>query len=175
MQIFRKDRILKTLAYLILTILTAALETSVLSNWRILGATPELLPFVAAAAAVYEGPMAAVWSGFFVGLLMDGLGAKSLWWYTVSMTGMSALIAAISPHLFRPRWTTAVLWGALMQLISEFFRFFVVFYLFSRADLSAVVTVLLPQLLISVLLSPLIIAPLAALHRVCQRDTSLFR
>lgn len=175
MHAIRKDRIIKTLAYLLLTVLTAALETAVLSDWRIFGASPELLPFLAASAAVYEGSMAAVCCGFFVGLLMDGLGARSLWWYTVSMTGMSVIVAAISPHLFRPRWTTAVLWGAMMQLISEFCRFFVRFYLFSKADLSAVVTVLLPQLLYSILLSPLVIAPLAALHKACQRETSLFR
>ena len=43
MNLIRKDWIVKTLAYALLLVLIAALETSVLSGWRISGAAPELL------------------------------------------------------------------------------------------------------------------------------------
>ena len=165
MNLIRKDWIVKTLAYALLLVLIAALETSVLSGWRIFGAAPELLVFIAAAAAVYEGPVAAVLCGFFAGLLLDGLGTGSLWWNTVALTGMTAVIWAVSPLIFRRRVLTVMMWGALMQFLCEF----------SKSGLSPVVTVILPRLLYSAALSPLVILPTAFLYKRYTQEPSIFR
>ena len=175
MNLIRKDWIVKTLAYALLLVLIAALETSVLSGWRIFGAAPELLVFIAAAAAVYEGPVAAVLCGFFAGLLLDGLGTGSLWWNTVALTGMTAVIWAVSPLIFRRRVLTVMMWGALMQFLCEFARFFITLYLFSKSGLSPVVTVILPRMLYSAALSPLVILPTAFLYKRYTQEPSIFR
>ncbi len=165
MNLIRKDWIVKTLAYALLLVLIAALETSILSGWGIFGA----------AAAVYEGPVAAVLCGFFAGLLLDGLGTGSLWWNTVALTGLTAVIWAVSPLIFRRRGLTVMMWGALMQFLCEFTRFFVTFYLFSKSGLSPVVTVILPRLLYSAALSPLVILPAAFLYKRYTQEPSIFR
>lgn len=175
MNLLRKDIIVKTIAVFFLIVLTAALETSVLSRLRIFGTTPELLLFIVAAVAVYEGPTAGVLSGLLAGILLDGLGAKSLWWYTASAIGAAAMIGVCSPHFFRRRVLTAMLWGAAFWFLCEFLRFFAVFYLFSKSNLTPVFSVILPQTLYSFLLSPLVIAPVAWLHKKFSQEPRLFR
>lgn len=175
MNLVRKDIVVKSIAVFLLIVLTAALETSMLSRLRLLGTTPELLLFIVAAVAVYEGPTAGVFCGFFAGILLDGLGAKSLWWYTVASVFAAVLIGVYSPLLFRRRVFTAMLWGALFWFLCEFIRFFAVFYLFSESNLTPVFTVIVPQTLYSCLLSPLVIAPVAWLHKKFSQEPRLFR
>ena len=175
MNLLRKEIVIKTGVVLILLVLTAAFETSILSGIRVFGTSPQLLLFIVAAVSVYEGPTAGVACGMFAGILLDGLGAKSLWWYTVSAIGAAALIGILSPLYFRRRVLTAMLWGAVSWFFCEFFRFFATFYLFSKADLSPVFTVILPQTVYSFLLSPLVIAPVAWLHKKFSQEQKLFR
>lgn len=170
-----RSRILKTITVIVVAILFAALETTLLSGLPLFGATPHLLPFLAAAVAVFEGPFPGLVTGFFVGFLMDGLGAKSLWWYTVFYLATAGIVGLLSPNWFRKRTVTAMLWGTLILFLGEFLRFFANFYLFSRSDMSPVVTLLLPQAAYSVILSPLVIWPVSWLNHHYAKEPGLFR
>ena len=175
MNYISKDRIVKVVVVVLLAVLIAALEVSVLSSLPIVGTTPELLFFLAAAVAVFEGPTAGVLCGFFVGILLDGLGAKSMCWYTIASVGSALLIGVLSPLYFRRRIPTAMIFGAVFWFLMEFCRFFTAFYLFSETDFSAVFTIILPQTLYSMLLSPIVIAPVSRMYRKWEQEPGLFR
>ena len=170
-----RSRILKTVTVAVLAVLFAALETTVLSDLPVFGATPHLLAFLTAAVAVFEGSFPGMVAGFFTGFLMDGLGAKSLWWYTVFYLASGGVVGLLSPNWFRKRTVTAILWGALILFVGEFLRFFADFYLFSRSDLSPAVTLLLPQTAYSAILSPLLIWPVSWLNHHYAKEPGLFR
>ncbi|MBR5520127.1 MAG: rod shape-determining protein MreD [Clostridia bacterium] len=172
---YRKDIIIKVLVVLFLAVITAALEVSVFSSLPILGTTPQLLIFLVAAVAVFEGPTAGVLCGLLAGIFMDGLGAKTLCWYTVASIIAALVIGVFSPLYFRRRIPTAMIWGAVFWLLIEFCRFFFSFYLFSEAEFSTVFTLILPQTLYSMVLSPLVIAPIARMHRKLAQEPGLFR
>ena len=57
----------KALVLLVWMILISALESSVMVHLKILGQVPKGLPFVVAAAAVLDGPMAGVLAGAAAG------------------------------------------------------------------------------------------------------------
>ena len=175
MNYLRKDILVKVFVVLILTVIVAALEVSVLSSLPILGVTPSLLMFIVAAVAVFEGPVAGVLCGLLAGLLLDGLGAKTLCWYTVTSVGSAFFIGVLSPLYFRRRIPAAMIWGAVFWFLIEFCRFFFSYYLFSEADFSVVFTVILPQTLYSLVLSPFVIAPISRMHRKWVQEPGLFR
>ncbi len=175
MNIARKDLLLKVFTVLLLTILTAALEVSVLSSLPVFGVTPTLLFFIVAAVAVFEGPTAGALCGLLAGIFMDGLGAKTLCWYTVASVGTAFFIGVLSPLYFRRRIPTAMLWGAVFWFLIEFCRFFFSFYVFSEAEFAVVFTVILPQTLYSLVLSPIVIAPISHMHRKWAQEPGLFR
>ena len=175
MNYLRKDILVKAVVVLVLTVIVAALEVSVLSSLPVFGVTPTLLIFVVAAVAVFEGPVAGVLAGLLAGILLDGLGAKTLCWYTVASVGAAFVIGVLSPLYFRRRIPAAMIWGAIFWFLIEFLRFFFSYYLFSEADFSVVFTVILPQTLYSLVLSPLVIAPISRMHKKWRQEPGLFR
>ena len=125
----------------------AAAETVIFPGMKLLGSVPSCLPFVVAAAAVYDGPWAGLFCGFAAGFLADGTGGQSFCLYTVVYTVLGAFVGAVSPELFKKSFLGVWGWGSLVHFSGEFLRFFIFFYLFGKADLSAVVSVILPGLL----------------------------
>ena len=139
-------------------VLICAAETTVLPRLKVFDSIPSLLPFVVAAAAVLDGPCVC---------------GQSFCLYTVFYLVSGALVGAVSPELFRKSFTAILGWGCAIYFVSEFFRFFLFFYLFGKADLSAVVSVLLPGLLYSACLSPVAAAPSLIMRRFFKKDDLL--
>lgn len=154
-------------------VLICAAETTVLPRLKVFDSIPSLLPFVVAAAAVLDGPWAGLFCGVAAGFLADGVCGQSFCLYTVFYLVSGALVGAVSPELFRKSFTAILGWGCVIYFVSEFFRFFLFFYLFGKADLSAVVSVLLPGLLYSACLSPVAAAPSLIMRRFFKKDDLL--
>ena len=73
----------------LIALLAVLLQTSMLSQLSLLGATPDIAPLVVASAALLVGPVPGAVFGFFVGLLVDvallqTLGVTSLVYVTVA-------------------------------------------------------------------------------------------
>ncbi len=170
-----KEFWVKSLVVALLLPALAGLESAVLSGWSILGVTPWLTVYVVAAVAVYEGPVAGAVCGFAAGLLMDGLGDKSLCIYTLQLLLWGCGIGLASPVLFRTRVVTVILWGAVCGFLVTLFRLFCEFYLFSQIDFGTIFVHSLLQTLYSAALSPLVVWPVAVLHKKFMGEQRLFR
>ena len=154
-------------------VIICAAETTVFPRLKIFDSVPSLLPFVVAAVAVFDGPWAGLFCGTVAGFLADGVCGQSFCLYTVFYLVSGAFVGTVSPELFRKSFATLLGWGCVICFISEFFRFFLFFYLFGKADLSAVVSVLLPGLLYSACLSPVAAAPSLIMRRFFKKDDLL--
>ncbi|MBQ5973286.1 MAG: hypothetical protein IJL69_03730 [Oscillospiraceae bacterium] len=165
----------KALVLLVWMILISALESSVMVHLKILGQVPKGLPFVVAAAAVLDGPMAGVLAGAAAGFFADGVAGQSFCLYSVVYLVGGAAVGALSQEVFRRSFLTAIGWGAALYGIGEFLRFFLFYYLFGRAGWGAVLTVILPGLLYSLLISPLAVGPSFILRRCFKTEAPLIR
>ena len=142
----------KALVLLVWMILISALESSVMVHLKILGQVPKGLPFVVAAAAVLDGPMAGVLAGAAAGFFADGVAGQSFCLYSVVYLVVGAAVGA------------AV---TIPAIIGDF--------LFGRAGWGAVLTVILPGLLYSLLISPLAVGPSFILRRCFKTEAPLIR
>lgn len=156
-------------------IIITAVETAVFPELKLFDSVPSCLPFVVAAVAVYDGPWAGLICGLAAGFLYDGVGGQSFCLYTVVYVVLGAVVGAISPELFKKSFLGVIGWGSLIYFVGEFLRFFVFFYLFGKADLSAVVSVILPGLLYSLALSPVAALPSIILRRFFKKLDPLIR
>ena len=81
----------------------------------------------------------------------------------------------LSPELFKKSFLGVIGWGSLVYFVGEFLRFFIFFYLFGKADLSAVVSVILPGLIYSLILSPVAAFPSVVMRRFFKKVDPLIR
>lgn len=156
-------------------VVIAAAESAVFPQIKLWGSVPCCLPFVVAAVAVYDGPWAGLACGFAAGFLADGVGGQSFCLYTVVYTVLGAVTGVISPELFKKSFLGILGWGSLIYFAGEFLRFFIFFYLFGKADLYAVVSVILPGLIYSLILSPVAAAPSLIMRRFFKKVDPLIR
>lgn len=173
MKTSRSGMILKGAVLLLWMVLICAAQTSVFPELKIFDSVPSLLPFVVAAAAVFDGPWAGLFCGVAAGFLGDGVCGQSFCLYTVCYLIGGAAVGTVSPELFRKSFMAVLGWGCAIYLVSEFLRFFLFFYLFGRAELSAVVSVVLPGLLYSACLSPVAAAPSLIMRRLFKSEDPL--
>ena len=165
----------KAIVLAVWMVIIAAAESAVFPQIKLWGSVPSCLPFVVAAVAVYDGPWAGLLCGLAAGFLADGVGGQSFCLYTVVYVVLGAVIGAISPELFKKSFLGVIGWGSLVYFVGEFLRFFIFFYLFGKADLSAVVSVILPGLVYSLLLSPVAALPSVVMRRFFKKVDPLIR
>ena len=175
MKYSKKEIAFKALVLFFWMVLICAAESTVFPQLKLFDSVPSCLPFVVCAAAVFDGPWAGLICGFAAGFLADGVGGQSFCLYTIVYLVSGAVIGAVSPELFKKSYLCVLGWGCALYFVAEFLRFFVFFYLFGRADLSAVVSVILPGLLYSALLSPVAAAPSMIMRRFFKTEDPLVR
>ena len=165
----------KSIVILFWMILVCAAESSLFPRLKLFDCVPSCLPFIVGAVAVIDGPWAGLFCGLGAGFLADGVGGQSFCLYTVLYMILGTVVGVVSPGLFRKSFLAVIGWGCVIHLLSEFLRFFLFFYLFGKADISAVGSVLLPGFLYSLILSPLAVAPVFILRRLFKDSEPIVR
>ena len=171
----RKITIIKSAITFFLIIFVSTAETTLFPYIKIMGVVPNLLIFIVAAVAVFEGPAAGLVCCAAAGFFADGISGQSYCYYTVFMVITGALVGSISPSLFRKRLTTTIGWGTLFWFICEFLRFFFSVYLFGKSGFISVFTIIVPSLIYSLIMSPIVIFPVFLMYRKMKREPGLFR
>ncbi len=171
----KKKTIIKSVVIFALIVLVTAAETSLFPYIKIAGVVPSVLIYIVTAAAVFDGPAAGLSCGAVAGFFMDGVCGLSFCYYTIFMVFTGAFVGNVSPDFFRKRVPTAIGWGVVFWFIGEFLRFFISIYLLGKSNLSPLFTVIIPGMLYSVAISPIVVLPVSFMYKKMNREPGLFR
>ncbi|MBQ7624056.1 MAG: hypothetical protein IJS65_02115 [Clostridia bacterium] len=114
---------LKYLGYGVIAVLVFVLQSSRLINVRLFSATAELMPFLVAALAVYEGPYVAGITGFFAGLLSSLHSASIEGLDSLFLSLFGVLFAFIAATYFREGLLLCVTGGAVGLFVTELLKY----------------------------------------------------
>jgi hypothetical protein len=142
-----KRDVFKYALYVLLTLIVFAIQSSRLIDVQIFGAAADVMPFIVAALALYEGPYAAGGIGFLAGLLLslhsDSLeGLDSLF---LALFGV--VFAMLSTMFFRENIMLCFTAGAVCLAGTELVKYVFYYYLADGVGLFAGLTLLAGKLL----------------------------
>ena len=137
--------VIKTVLYLADILLIIGFQTSVLPRLGLGRLSPQLTVWLAASAAVFDGAGAGGLVGLVCGLFTDALCGSTLLYHTLFLSVCFAIVGYVSPNIFRRRVLTALGWGVVADVAIQGCRFVFTLYLFNRAPLSELFTVVMPS------------------------------
>ena len=98
--------------------LSIILETTVFSSFRVFGASPVFIPFIAVTVALLEGVEDGVIAGFVGGFLCDAIFSGYEGFYTVAIPVFIMVICLINTIMYWKSYGMAVLdWAFLIVLV----------------------------------------------------------
>lgn len=151
----RRDFLIKWLLYALALLPILVLNVYLLPWFPVFGIIPTLLPVAAVTVAVLEGPAGGAGFGLFVGILSDALipglpGAMTL---GITLLGIAAGTAA--RYGVRQNLTGCLICSFAALTVIALFRV-AAFLLAGRAPLLSLLAVALPEIVLSLLFTPLV-------------------
>lgn len=168
----RRDFLIKWLLYALALLPVLILDLYILPWFPIFGIVPTLLPVAAITLAVLEGPAGGAGFGLFVGILADALipGPSGLATLVIPLLGLGAGIAA--RYGIHQNFTGCLLCSAGALILIDLGR--VVFYfLRAYAPVWELLAVAVPEILISLIFTPLIYGLFLWVHRRVPQASSV--
>ncbi|MCL2747872.1 MAG: rod shape-determining protein MreD [Oscillospiraceae bacterium] len=152
--------IFKWLSYVLFLTALAVIQTSLLPNLKLFGASPNLLPIAATMVAVLEGGVPGALFGLLAGLYCDAIIPKVDVLHTVYLFVSGLVIGQLVAALFKKNLVTAALCAIASLAVLDFFLMLLFFIVPRRAGISSLLQVALPEILFSAILSPLVYGPI---------------
>ena len=148
-----RDQLHKWAAYLLGLLPIWLLDAFILPRYPVLGLTPVLLPVAAAAVAVLEGPSAGAGFGLFLGLLwtLSYPGVPAAMIFLLTLAGLTA--GTLSLYALRRSFVGCLVCSAACLALTELFRL-ISGVITQLGPLSALLSVLLGELLLSLCWTP---------------------
>lgn len=145
----KRRSVIKWFFYTALLLIFTVLQFMVLINFRVFGVTPNIIPALVTAVALFEGALGGSIYGFAAGLLMDAFLYPTEIFYTLVLMLFAILFGIGASHLFRKTLFTTMLFSIII-LVSVNFLYFAVFYLIAgKAGMAALITVSVPEIIYS--------------------------
>ena len=141
--------LIKWFFYIALLWIFAVLQFMVFSRLRIGGTAPNLLPLLVVAVAVFEGPRGGGVYGFAAGLLLDAFQYPAEGFFTLFLMLGALAASVLTRRLFRRSLPIALLLSFLMLVYINLLYFLVFALVTGRAGPMALLTVCLPEILVS--------------------------
>lgn len=151
----QRDFILKWLLYALALLPILILEQYVLPWFPIFGIVPVLLPTAAIILAVLEGPVAGAGFGLFVGILIDALSPDLVGIMTLGLSLLGLAAGTAARYGVRQNMLGCLICSACALCVINFARI-VYFLLRGIASLWPLLSVALPEIIISLVFLPLI-------------------
>lgn len=150
MQRTRANNSLRYLGYGLLTIAVFVLQSSRLIDISLFGASADLMPFLVAALAVYEGPYVAGVMGFLSGLLLSihSLSIEGLDSLFLSVFGV--VFAFLAATYFRENILLCVLGGSVCLFVTELLKYVFYYLLADGVGLVVGLTYIVGKLILSI-------------------------
>ena len=165
-----KKGILKYAIFFFLTVVVFALQSSRLFDFHIFGAAADVMPFIVAALALYEGPYAAGAAGFVAGLLLslhsntlEGLDSLFLALFGVAF-------AMLSTMFFRENVLLCFAGGGICLAATELIKYVFYFYLADGVGPAAGLMMIAGKLLRSAVGGLLVCIAVRAVSRRFNKD-----
>ena len=152
----RRDIIIKWVIYSLIIIFIMMIQLTGLGRLCVFGVHPMVMPLVAASLAVFEGPRAGGIAGFFTGFMCDALIPPSTIFFTLIFMCAGIAIGYVTDYMFKRNFVTALMWMAALKTSECLLFFFLFYFLSGKAPLSALLSVALPEIVFSLLFSPII-------------------
>ncbi len=118
-----KRKLYKWICLFALMFISIILETTIFSEFRFLGASPSIIPFIVASIALLEGPEEGAIAGLVGGFLCDALYSGYEGFYTVSLPILAVLICLMNTIMYWKNFGMAVLDWAVLIGAMHFVRF----------------------------------------------------
>jgi rod shape-determining protein MreD len=156
---YKRNIIVKWILYALLAFILTLLQEYVFSRIKIMGVAPILGGVITATIAMYEGGIAGGIFGAVLGYMCNNYsgGTEGLFAFMYLIGGFAT--GVLCEYMFRKKFITAFLWAAALTLSSTFVYFFIFFLIPGKAGVSALLLVGLPEVVYSVLLTPLVYFP----------------
>lgn len=135
----------KTIAYGLFLLIIYVFSARYGYMLEIGGVQPVVIVSVVALIGMFEGPVAGAGAGFFAGFLTDAMTSYYTGFHLITYMLAGFACGWICVVYFRKKLVTALIWGLLANLFVGLLRFLLYFIMFSRAPLSALWTVVLPE------------------------------
>lgn len=169
----RKRQYYKWISYTSLILALLLLQTTILSRLSVFSTTPSLIPFVVGAIAMLEGSESGAATGLVGGFLSDVIYAGHEGFYTVVYTLLAVLVCLLDQFMFWKNYAVSVINWLFISILTN-----VVFYVLftvggGRGDASALLYVILGELLTSVVFTPFLYALIARISKSFKNEEEL--
>lgn len=147
----------KWILYVAFMFVTMILETTILSEIKIFGATPiHLLPYTVATIAMLEGTTNGAIAGLAAGVISDALLPAFDGFYTITFVVCGVLISFLCNFVFwRNYWVTLLYLGAIM-LFTRLAYYVFFFLLFGNWDVFSLFFTLPAEFVSSAIFTPVV-------------------
>ncbi len=152
-------------SYTLVLVLVILLQTDVLPRIRIMGVHPNLLPLVPVMVAVLEGGAPGALFGLVTGVICDALIPPFEGIHMVYLFVACLLIGTLSTNYFRKNFITTAVSAILSLAVLDLFIWLLFYLVPRRAGLDVLWVVLLPEVAVTALFSPLLYWPLRGVYR----------
>jgi len=130
------------------------LETTVFSEFRVLGSSPCLLPFVVATIALLEGPEEGAVAGLVSGILLDALYSGYEGFYTVALPILAVLICLMNTVMYWKNFGMAVLDWAVLIIVLHFVHYCIYMLAAGKGGIASLLYVIPGELISSLPMVP---------------------
>ena len=165
MEIDKKRSRYKWILYIALLMVTAILQSTWLSHVRILGGTPQLMPFAVSVIAMLEGVSGGASAGLAAGILMDALSSPSEGFYTVIYVVCGIVVSILNAFMYRKTYVVSLLFWVVAMLVTNVFYYLSFSLTLGRAGPLALVRMIPGELVATLIFTPFIYLALRGLHR----------
>ncbi len=149
-----RKQVYKWVCIFALMFISIILETTVLSEFRVLGASPVLLPFAVATVALLEDPEEGAIAGLFAGFLCDAIYSSYEGFYTVALPVLAVLICLMNTIMYWKNYGMAVLDWAVLIGVLHLVRYCIYMLALGRGSFSSLLYVFPGELISTLPLTP---------------------
>lgn len=168
-----KRNICKWTILFLLMFFSIILETTIFSEFRVLGASPSFLPFIVATVALLGGVEEGVITGLVAGILCDALYSGYEGFYTVTLPIFAVLICLMNTVMYWKRFGMAIIDWVVLIIFLNLVRYCIYMLLAGRGSFISVLYVIPGEFVTTLPFTPfiyLVIKKLLKIFNAIEED-----
>lgn len=150
-----RKQLYKWVCFFAIMFITIVLETTVLSEFRVFGASPMLLPFIVATISLHEGPGEGAIAGLVSGILLDALYSGYEGFYTVALPVLAVIICLMNTVMYWKNFGMAVLDWVVMIILLHFVHYCIYMLAAGKGSIASLLYVIPGEFVSSLPIAPL--------------------
>ena len=155
----------KWILYIAVILITMLLQSTLLSNVRIFGGAPSLMPYAISVIAMFEGVFGGAAAGLTAGLLMDAMTSPAEGFYTVLYVACGILISLLNNFIYWKNFGVSLIYGFLAMLLTNLFYYLIFMLTMGQAGITSLIRVIPGELVCMLIFTPLLYLAMRTIHR----------